>query len=272
MKKLNFWQVDAFANEMFKGNPAAVFILDEMLEDSFMQNVASEMNLSETAFVQILAGQNPLLRWFTPLMEVELCGHATLASAHVLFNEIYPDLDSVTFDTKLVGPLIVEKDANLLTLNFPSRPGKPMDLGDVPEFIIEALGGTRPSGAFDASDLMLVYDSDEDVKKMTPDFNALTAYDRAVIVTARSTDARYDFISRLFSVYDGILEDPVTGSAHCTLAPYWAKILEKNKLSAFQASKRGGELLVELKNNQVLISGESVTVVDGVLHISESKL
>jgi len=267
MKTLKFWQVDAFTNQAFKGNPAAIFVIEEQLEDSLMQNIAAEMNLSETAFVQLRAGHKPLLRWFTPIMEVDLCGHATLASAHVLFNEIHPEWSSVTFDTKFVGPLNVKKNERGSTLDFPSRPGKTLSLEQVPSFVVKALGGVKPVFAVDSRDLMLVYDSDEEVKKMAPDFNGLIGYDRAIIVTARSRDLRYDFISRLFSVYDGIPEDPVTGSAHCTLTPYWSKQLGKTKLNAFQASKRGGELLVEMQGNQVLITGESVTIMEGVLSL-----
>lgn len=264
---LKFWQVDAFTTEPFKGNPAAVFMLEKPLSDELMQNIAIEMNLSETAFVLLTPGKNPLLRWFTPMIEIDLCGHATLASAHIYLTEIHPELSSVTFDTKFVGPLQVNKRDNLYTMDFPSRPGKKLDITDIPSFVLDALTPTRPIEAYQARDLMLVYDDEKVIRDITPDFNALMKYDNFIIVTARST-GQHDFISRFFCADDGIAEDPVTGSAHCTSAPYWSRILNKKHLKAYQASKRGGELILELTDDRVLISGNAITVMDGNMRVS----
>ena len=243
---LNFWQVDAFTNQPFKGNPAAVFILHEQLSDELMQNIAIEMNLSETAFILLREGQNPLLRWVTPMFEIDLCGHATLASSHIYVTKIQPDLSEVTFDTKFVGQIKVEKSGNGYCMDFPSRLGDKQDIADVPEF---------------------VYDNDMVIRDIDPDFNALMKYKDFVIVTAKSSDPKYDFISRVFCADDGIAEDPVTGSAHCTLAPYWSEQLKKTNLKAYQASKRGGELDIQVTGDRILISGEAVTVIDGKMRV-----
>lgn len=259
-KSLKFWQVDAFTNQVFKGNPAAVFIYDEEMSDELMQQIAVEMNLSETAFVLLREGQNPLLRWFTPMMEIDLCGHATLASTHVYLTEVFPDQTEVTFDTKFVGPLHIQKSAGGYTMDFPSRPGDKVAIADIPSFILEALGGHTPVDAYKARDLMLVYDDPEIIRGMEADFNALAAYKDFICVTAPSDDPRYDFISRFYCADDGIAEDPVTGSAHCTLTPYWALRLDKTSMKAHQASPRGGDLSVVLDGDRVAISGEAVTV------------
>lgn len=266
---LKFWQVDAFTDQPFKGNPAAVFILDEALSDDVMGQIAMEMNLSETAFVQKRPGQNPLLRWFLPTCyEIDLCGHATLASAHCWVAEAELDEAEVTFETLKVGSLTVKKGESGYTMNFPSRPGEPVDLADVPETILNALDPkVRPIAARKARDLMLVYKDASTVRNMTPDFNALLAYKDYIIVTARSDDTAFDFISRFFCADDGITEDPVTGSAHCTSAPYWAECLGKKNLRAYQASKRGGVLDLEVKKDRVLISGQAVTVMEGHLKL-----
>jgi PhzF family phenazine biosynthesis protein len=261
-KKMNFWQVDAFTKEPFKGNPAAVFILQEPLQDKLMQDIALEKNLSETAFVLERKGQNPLLRWFMPIGEIDLCGHATLASAHVYLNDIHPELNEVTFDTKVAGPLKVTRQDNSYTMDFPSRPGEAADVKSVPAFVLDALTKARPVEARQARDLMLVYESEDTVRSLEPDLGALAKFDKFVIVTAKSAGP-YDFISRFFCAGDGVPEDPVTGSAHCTLMPYWAKKLGKNRLKAYQASKRGGELLLELNDDRVRITGHAVTVFNG---------
>lgn len=267
-KKYGFWQVDAFTNQPFKGNPAAVFILENELDDEFMQNIAVEMNLSETAFV-LLRGDNqrPLLRWFTPTTEIDLCGHATLASSHVLLTKIFPDKNEVTFDTKFVGPLPVKRNQDGYTMNFPSRLGDRVPLGEIPEFILEALSESRPIDAYKSRDLMLVYDDEKVIREIVPDFNALRAFKDFIIVTAKSSDSKFDFVSRFFCADDGIAEDPVTGSAHCTSTPYWAEKLGRTKLTAYQASKRGGELLLEVWGDRILITGQAVTLIEGHLEV-----
>lgn len=267
-QSLNFWQVDSFTKQPFKGNPAAVFVLYEELSDDLMRNIAIEMNLSETAFILIREGKNPLLRWFTPSIEIDLCGHATLASAHIMMTEIHPDLNEITFDTKFVGSLRIEKKSNSYCMNFPSRPGDKVEIKDIPNFVFDGLTSEKPIEAYKARDLMLVYKNEKTIHDIKPDFKALKEYPEFIIVTAQSEDNKYDFISRFFCADDGIDEDPVTGSAHCTLTPYWAKKLNKNKLGAYQASKRGGELNVELIiEDRVLISGEAVTLIEGKLNI-----
>ena len=265
---LNFWQVDAFTNQPFKGNPAAVFILHEPLSDELMQNIAIEMNLSETAFVLLREGRNPLLRWFTPMFEIDLCGHATLASSHIYETKKQPDESEVTFDTIFVGQLKVEKFGNGYCMDFPSRLGDKQDIADIPKFVLNAYTDkAKPHMAYKARDLMLVYDNDNIIHNIDPDFNALMKYKDFVIVTAKSSDPKYDFISRVFCADDGIAEDPVTGSAHCTLAPYWSEQLKKTNLKAYQASKRGGELDIQVTGDRILISGEAVTVIDGKMRV-----
>ena len=267
MNELKFWQVDAFTNVAFKGNPAAVFILEEELNDNLMQNIAIEMNLSETAFVLLRPNQNPYLRWFTPMFEIDLCGHATLASAHVYFSQIMQSVDQITFDTKFAGPLTVNKNHNYLTMDFPSRPGKEIDLLSIPDYVKKNLSAVDPIHARKSRDLMLVYKDEETILNMNPNFNELMNYDDFIIVTAKSKSVDYDFISRFFCASDGISEDPVTGSAHCTLTPYWSFQLNTKHLKAFQASKRGGYLDLEIINDRINISGETVTILDGTMRI-----
>jgi PhzF family phenazine biosynthesis protein len=263
---LNFWQVDAFTNQPFKGNPAAVFVLSEELNDALMQNIAIEMNLSETAFVLIREGQNPLLRWFTPMFEIDLCGHATLASAHIIMTEIDPCLNEVIFDTKFVGALKVEKTRLGYQMDFPSRLGEKQEIDDIPNYVLDALTTkARPHTAYKSRDLMLVYDDEQIIHTIAPNFNALQNYKDFIIVTAKSDNSRFDFISRFFCADDGIAEDPVTGSAHCTLGPYWSQVLGKTDLKAYQASKRGGEIGLKITENRVLVTGEAVTLISGML-------
>lgn len=266
-KFLNFWQVDAFTKEPFKGNPAAVFILDDPLDDALMQNIAMEMNLSETVFVLQREGQKPLIRWFTPKQEVDLCGHATLAAAHIYLNEITVNGQEIVFDTMQVGALRVvrQQQADRYTMDFPSRLGERLELELVPQFIVDAISDTKPIGAYQSRDLMLVYEDEQLLRDFTPDFSALAQSDVFIIVTAKSRDSKYDFISRFFAADVGIPEDPVTGSAHCTSAPYWAQQLGKDELIAYQASTRGGELNLKVANDRVAISGDAVTVLSGTM-------
>lgn len=269
---LKFWQVDSFAQEPFKGNPAAVFVLHKELDDQLMQNIAIEMNLSETAFILLRDGENPQLRWFTPMFEIDLCGHATLAAAHIYLTEICPDLDEITFKTIFVGPLQVKKKGLDYTMDFPSRLGDKVDIQDIPPFVLAGLGTkAKPIEVYKARDLMLVYEDDQIIRDIKPNFNVLAEYDDFITVTAKSSDKKYDFISRFFcandGIADGITEDPVTGSSHCALAPYWSAKLGKEKLSAYQASKRGGELDLEIVGDRILISGKALTVIQGNIWI-----
>lgn len=267
MKKLKFWQVDAFTKEPFKGNPAAVFILEEELTDGLMQSIAIEMNLSETAFVLLRENQNPLLRWFTPMYEIDLCGHATIASSEVYFSTIGKDFDRVVFDTKYVGQIEVNKSGQGYTMDFPVREGSEVDIESMPSFVLDSLSSCKPIYAAKSRDLMLVYDNEDVVLNMNPDFNRLLGFNDSIIVTAKSEDSKYDFISRFFCIDDEVLEDPVTGSAHSTLAPYWSKKLNKTKMLAYQASKRGGELKLEIKDQRVNITGSAVKLIEGFMSL-----
>jgi PhzF family phenazine biosynthesis protein len=267
MNKFKFWQVDSFTNIPFKGNPAAVFIHDVDINDDLMQNIAIEMNLSETAFIYLRKDQSPMLRWFTPMYEIDLCGHATLAAAQIYFSEIDKNSTKVIFDTKFVGNITVKKNQSSLTMDFPIRQGEEVSLNSIPTFVLESLSKTKPIYARKSRDLMLVFDDEKTVLEMKPNFNALLNYNDFIIVTAKSNNPKYDFVSRFFCASDGISEDPVTGSAHCTLAPYWAEKLGKQNMTAFQASKRGGLLLLKLNNDRLDITGEAVTIIEGFLKI-----
>jgi PhzF family phenazine biosynthesis protein len=267
INKFKFWQVDSFTNVPFKGNPAAVFIHNHPIEDELMQNIAVEMNLSETAFIHLREGQNPMLCWFTPMYEIDLCGHATLAAAQIYFSEINKDANKVIFDTKFVGNLTVSKNQSSLTMNFPARAGDEVRIESIPNFVLQSLSDIKPIYARKSRDLMLVFDDEKTVLEMKPNFNTLLDYKDFIIVTAKSSNPKYDFISRFFCASDGILEDPVTGSAHCTLAPYWSEKLGKNKMVAFQASKRGGLLSLDLQQERLNITGKAVTIIEGFLRV-----
>ncbi len=260
---MKIWQVDSFTKQLFKGNPAGVMIFSEPLSEQLMQSISGEMNLSETAFVFLRQNKNPLIRWFTPSTEVDLCGHATLAAAHIYFTEFFPNEDLVTFETTSVGNLSVQKTNDGYKMDFPSRPGEKIDINTIPQYVLDAISSTPPVDAYLARDLMLVYESEETVRQAKPNFEALNNYENWIIITSQSKD--YDFISRFICAGDGILEDPVTGSAHSTLGPFWANRLNKNKLRAYQASERGGELKLELDKNRVFITGRAVTVIEGIL-------
>lgn len=259
---MNFpiYQIDAFTNRVFGGNPAAVVVLRDWLDDKTLQAIAAENNLAETAFV-IPDPECSKLRWFTPVLEVDLCGHATLATAHVLFQEHYREETTLRFETKS-GILSVIRKEDLLYLDFPSRPGEPVAIDTR---LIEALG-TIPETAILSRDLMVVLDSEAAVRAFTPDQSAIQNLDAfALIVTSRGEEV--DFVSRFFAPRAGVPEDPVTGSAHCTLIPYWASRLGKRKLSAQQLSIRGGELACELQGDRVLIGGKIVEYMKGEIHL-----
>lgn len=262
MKKLSLSQVDAFAERAFAGNPAAVCILDEQRDARWMQNVAAEMNLSETAFVLKL-DKDFSLRWFTPTVEVDLCGHATLASAHALWERgMVPDGDSIRFDTRS-GRLTCRKDGSLITLDFPAASQSAAALSTD---LVDALG-VRPAHVLQANDkLVALLDSAEAVRNTQPDFAALAILPyQGVIVTAPSDSPDFDFVSRFFAPAIGIDEDPVTGAAHCCLAPFWADRLGINEMTAYQASARGGVVRVRVDGDRVILGGTAVTVWRGDL-------
>jgi PhzF family phenazine biosynthesis protein len=258
--KIPLYQVDAFTDSVFKGNPAAICPLNEWLPIETMQAIAAENNLSETAFF-VKEGDAYGLLWFTPGVEVDLCGHATLASAHVLFHELGEPGDLIVFHTKS-GELKVSRHGDFLALDFPSRPPEP---AEPCAGLFEALG-QRPIALLAARDYLAIYDSEEKVKALRPDMEGLKRIDKfAVIVTAPGTNC--DFVSRFFAPAKGVPEDPVTGSAHCTLIPYWAAQLGKAQLRARQISQRGGELLCELDNDRVRIAGRSALFLKGEIFL-----
>jgi len=256
--KAELYQVDSFTAEPFKGNPAGVCLLEQPVPESWMQNLAMEMCLAETAFIYP-ESDGFRLRWFTPVTEVELCGHATLATAHILFEtgRLKP-ADSARFFTKS-GLLTVTKNNNFLEMNFPATPARQCP---EPENLSRALGNINflYCGKNDY-DYLVELDSAAVIKFLKPDFKLLMKVTaRGIIVTSRSQSPEFDFVSRFFAPSLGIDEDPVTGSAHCTLGPYWAKKLSKSKFAAYQASRRGGTLEVELIGNRVLLRGQAVTI------------
>ena len=261
------YQVDAFTDTVFGGNPAAVMPLDTWLPDRVLQDLAAENNLAETAFFVPEGRDGYRLRWFTPTTEVDLCGHASLASAFVIMTILRPGTERVEFATQVAGTLPVTRSGDLFTLDFPSRPAEPAPGGSdrVKADIVAALGGVPPADILVARDYMVVYDDAASVAGLNPDFVALGRLDRAVLVTAPGGDA--DFVSRFFAPTHGIPEDPVTGSTHCTLTPYWAERLGKTELSARQLSARGGQLKLRLARDRVLISGTAVLYLEGTVYL-----
>lgn len=262
MKNFRLLQIDAFTERPFAGNPAAVCLLDNEADEQWMQDVAREMNLSETAFVRPLE-EGFGLRWFTPAIEVELCGHATLASAHALWAAgIVNAAESIQFHTKS-GALTCSKLGDLIQMDFPATPPEP---ADAPDGLVEALGLEPSLVLRTKNDKFLVVGSENLLRSISPDFARLKDIPmRGVIVTSTSDDSRFDFVSRYFAPAAGIDEDPVTGAAHCCLGPYWSERLGRNEMTAFQASKRGGTVYVRVAGNRVILSGYAVTVLDGTL-------
>jgi PhzF family phenazine biosynthesis protein len=259
--KLEIFQVDAFTREAFHGNPAAIVPLEQWLPWETMLAIAAENNLAETAFF-VRKGDRFELTWFTPEVEIDLCGHATLASAFVIWNELGFEGDEIAFDTPKSGTLTVTRDGELMTLDFPSRPAGETD---IPEGLAQALGGT-PQKVLRSRDYLAVFDTEAEVLALRPDFRAITELGvHAVIVTAPGDTS--DFVSRFFAPSVGVDEDPVTGSAHCTLIPYWAEQLGKNELYARQISKRGGELFCKLQGDRVKIAGNAVLYLKGEIYV-----
>ena len=255
---MKIYQVDAFTDKLFAGNPAAVVPLDEWISDELMQQLAAENNLAETVFF-VKQGEQYYIRWFTPEVEVPLCGHATVASAHVLSKHLGVSSSEIIFDSKS-GLLPVSINGNNYTLNFPSD----HVLVSSSNFVLEAALGVLPVEVHQGIHgyLLVVLESEEQVAALRPDFRKMQELEAdALIVTAKSS--RYDFVSRFFAPKKGVDEDPVTGSAHTRLIPYWAKKLGKNKLTAKQVSKRGGEVTCEYLGDRVLIGGKAVTYLVG---------
>ncbi len=252
-ERITMYQVDAFTDKPFHGNAAAVCPLGKWLSDEKMQRIAAENNLSETAFF-IQMGDRFHIRWFTPVAEVDLCGHATLATAYVIFHEQMYKQENITFESRS-GDLHVSRRDDWFVLDFPNQAGKPCS---PPAQLMDGLGHEpEPVEVLVSTDYMVVYESESQIRDLKPDFSCLSQLDlRGVIITAPGDEV--DFVSRFFVPQYGINEDPVTGSAHCILTPYWAEKLDKTSLTARQLSQRGGELQCELKDDRVLIAGKAV--------------
>jgi PhzF family phenazine biosynthesis protein len=260
--RIPMYQVDAFTSEVFSGNPAAVCMLETWIEDERLQSIAAENNLPETAFL-VRNDDGFDLRWFTPTTEVALCGHATLASAFVLFTCLKWPEKKIRFRTRKSGELIVVERGALLDMDFPARPAHAMTS---PAGLKEALKVELKEVFGSEEDLLVVLDNEKAIREMQPDFGALNRVEcRGVIVTAKGD--RSDFVSRFFAPRVGIPEDPVTGSAHCVLIPYWAGVLRKNDLHAFQISKRGGELFCANAGDRVKIAGKAVLYMEGTITV-----
>jgi len=263
--KLPIYQVDAFTNTRFSGNPAAIIPLSEWLDDATLQAIAMENNLSETAF--LIPGTEHFtdygLRWFTPESEVDLCGHATLAAASVAFNHLGFQGSTISFATKS-GKLSVEKRADVFVMDFPAWIPTPVE--NIPAGLSEALGNPEILSVYKNRDLLVELKDQQSVENLNPDFNALKSIGTAVIVTAVGTEET-DFVSRFFAPHLGVNEDPVTGSAHSQLIPYWATKLVKKKLYAKQVSRRGGEIWCGLWGDRVSMSGQCAFYMKGEIEI-----
>ena len=260
--KIPIYQVDAFASEIFKGNPAAVCPLKEWLPDQTMQNIAMENNLSETAF--FIEDNNIYhIRWFTPKSELDLAGHPTLATAHVLLNELKKENDSIIFKTKLGDTLNVSFNENIYSMDFPSRPPKIINNKNL---VYDVLG-RMPVELLAHRDLIVVFENQKDIKSINPNLEKLMKLDYpSVVITAKGDES--DFVSRNFAPKLGIPEDPVTGSSHCELIPYWSEKLNKKEMIAIQISERGGKIHCVDMNDRVLIGGEAITFFRGEIELS----
>ncbi len=256
------YQVDAFADSMFAGNPAAVCPLESWLPDETLQAIALENNLSETAYI-VPEGGGYALRWFTPVHEVDLCGHATLASAFVIMTVLQPERQSVAFSTKVSGTLTVDREGDGFVMDFPPWPREPVE----PNQEVAAALGKPPVALFTGNDWMAVFEDEADIEALAPDMAALAKLDaRGVIATAPGREV--DFVSRFFAPKYGIPEDPVTGSAHCMLTPYWAERLGKRELFARQISPRGGAVRCTLtEEGRIRLGGRAVLYMEGRIHV-----
>jgi PhzF family phenazine biosynthesis protein len=260
--RVPIYQIDAFTSRRFAGNPAAVMAFPEFPDDAALQAISAENNLAETAFL-VADGDGYRLRWFTPLVEVPLCGHATLASAAVVMERLEPARANVAFETAS-GTLPVRRNGASYVLNFPARPSEPTK---EPEGLAEALGA-RPQAVYvNQFNYMAIFDDAATLRGLAPDMAAIAQMDRPGVIVTAPRDQGYDFISRYFAPAKGIPEDPVTGAAHCMLAPYWAKRLGKSDFRAFQASKRGGEVICRLLGDRVDLEGGCVFYLEGVAEI-----
>jgi len=263
--EIKIFQIDAFTDTLFGGNPAAVCPLEHWLEDETLQHIAIENNLAETVFFVPLSNTHFHIRWFTPEIEMDLCGHATLAAAFVIFEHLGCTANNVVFDSQS-GPLLVTKANGYLELDVPSRPPQKATL---PNIISDGLN-RQPVEVWKARDYLLVYASEADIKQLVPNMgiiNQINIDPGGIIVTALGNAEDIDFVSRFFTPQASVFEDPVTGSAHCTLVPFWAERLQKTDFRAMQISKRGGKLLCRLQNDRVFIKGKAVTYLQGVIHI-----
>lgn len=262
MSKLTIYQVDAFTDNVFGGNPAAICILKDWLTDGLMQSIAAENNLSETAFL-VKVGEQYHIRWFTPTVEIDLCGHATLASAHILYEFGFETASHIQFYSHRSGDLPVEKNGDLYTLDFPADT---IEETEAPENLLASFSTMATKVFKGKANYMLTFDNEETIKGLIVNFETLAKVDcPGVIVTAKGNSV--DFVSRFFAPNSGINEDPVTGSAHTTLTPYWARQLNKTNLTAMQVSKRGGYLKVSNGETRVKISGKAVTYLVGEIFL-----
>ncbi len=260
MTAIPLYQLDAFTDRPFGGNPAAVCPLDAWLPDDVLQNIAMENNLSETAFF-VPDGDGYELRWFTPAAEVELCGHATLASAALILERLRPDLDTVAFGTRFSGALTVTRDGDRFVMDFPALPASEVP---APDGLADALGGIAPVAYLRAVKNMAVLETKADVARVAPDFDFIRSLEGyGLIVTAPGDDT--DFVCRYFAPHVGIPEDPVTGSAHCTLAPYWAERLGKAQIHSRQISARSGDVYCEVVGDRVRLAGHARMVIEGTM-------
>lgn len=269
---MTLYQLDAFAGKLFAGNPAAVIPLDEWIDDALMQNLAMENNLAETVFFvpssvsqQAPKGTDYHIRWFTPAAEINLCGHATLASAYVLFNILGFKKPSIVFHC-LSGKLVITKEQDIIRMDFPSW--KPERINDYPEGLEQALGVKEIVGVYKNRDLMVELNREEDVQNAQPDFTLIKKMGYKIIITAPGKEV--DFVSRFFAPTFGVDEDSVTGSAHSQLIPFWSEKLGKTKMQARQLSKRGGHLWVEQKGDRVQMGGQCVFYMKGEIEIPGS--
>ncbi|WP_167881198.1 PhzF family phenazine biosynthesis protein [Leptospira gomenensis] len=260
--KLRMFQIDAFAETVFQGNPAAVCPLKEWIPEELMQRIAAENNLSETAFY-VQEGSFYRIRWFTPETEVDLCGHATLASAFQIFRESDSKEEVVRFQSKS-GELIVFKKENILYLDFPSR--MPEQVREIPQTILEAFS-IPPKEVWKSRDYLLVYDNETELKELKYSMEAASKLDCLGIIATCPGDERYDFFSRFFAPLAGIYEDPVTGSSHCSLIPFWSRKRVRKIMNAYQASRRGGKLFCEDLGERVRIGGTCVPYLEGWIEV-----
>jgi len=262
--RIRQFQVDAFATRLFEGNPAAVCPLPNWLPDEILRAIAAENNLSETAFF-VPTGEDFELRWFTPTVEVDLCGHATLATAHVLYEHLGHANGAIRFETRS-GQLVTRRNGDRLEMVFPARAPQPCA---APPALTGGLSA-EPLEVLEADDYVAVFDSEAAIRALVPDMAKLSTLGlRGVSVTAPGTDV--DFVSRFFAPGVGVPEDPVTGSAHCELAPYWAARLGRNRMHARQVSRRGGEVFCELHGDQVVLEGSAVTFMEGEIRLDKRR-